>query len=217
MQATAVFGGTFNPVHFGHLRSALELVDSLDLAELRFVPARLPPHRDAPTVSAEDRAAMLELAIVGEPRFVCDRRELNRDGPSFTVHTLESLRGEFGADRPLLLVMGSDAVQGLPDWHRWKELPELAHLVVLARPGWTLPQTGVVGEFLREREVATDALFREPAGKVALQTLRPQDVSATAIRGLLQSGRSPRYLLPDSVLDYIRERGLYRAGQASGE
>jgi nicotinate-nucleotide adenylyltransferase len=207
--AVAVFGGTFNPIHFGHLRSALELLEQLPLAQLRFMPAQQPPHRDMPEVSAADRAAMVELAIAGEPRFCCDRRELQREGPSYTVDSLMSLRAELGAKRPLGLVMGCDALLGLPSWHRWEEIPELAHIVVLGRPGWSLPADGTVGALLRERSGDCSSLESQPAGSVITQTLRPQDISATNIRALLQSGLSARYLLPDSVLDYIAEHGLY--------
>jgi nicotinate-nucleotide adenylyltransferase len=205
----AVFGGTFDPVHFGHLRSALELLEALSLAQLRFMPAREPPHRGTPAVSAEDRARMVELAIAGEARFACDRRELHRSGPSYSYDSLSELREELGASTPLCLVMGCDALLGLPGWYRWRELSELAHLLVIARPGWTMPDTGELAEFVRERAAKPEALKAEPAGRIISQTLRPQDISATAIRALLQSGQSARYLLPDSVLAYITERRLY--------
>ncbi|WP_439102087.1 nicotinate-nucleotide adenylyltransferase [Congregibacter sp.] len=204
-----IFGGTFNPIHFGHLRSALELLESLSLSELRFMPAGEPPHRDSPVVSAEDRAAMVERAIVGESRFICDRRELERDGPSYTVASLEELRDELGKDRSICLIMGCDALLGLPQWHRWEALLDLAHLVIMARPGWVFPDDGVVAKLLDEHGGSSDELPKTPAGKIVTQTLRPQDISATNIRALLQSGLSARYLLPESVLAYIAERGLY--------
>jgi nicotinate-nucleotide adenylyltransferase len=207
--AIAVFGGTFNPVHFGHLRSARELLDKLPLAEVRFVPAALPPHREAPAVSARDRAAMVALAIAGEAGLVCDRRELLRDGPSYTYDTLLSLREELGPDRPLALVMGCDAVQGLCDWHRGDELLDLAHIVVLARPGWTLPAGGAVAELLSARRGDADTLLAQPAGTVLTCQLSPQDISSTAIRALLQSGQSARGLVPDAVLAYLQAQHLY--------
>ncbi|MFT4767144.1 MAG: nicotinate-nucleotide adenylyltransferase [Glaciecola sp.] len=205
----AVFGGTFNPIHFGHLRSALELLESLELAQLRFMPASEPPHREAPEVSAEHRAAMVERAITGEPRFVCDQRELNRAGPSYTIDSLAELRAELGERRGLCLVMGCDALLGLPSWHRWGELLGLAHLVILARPGWALPAEGALAALLRDHAGSSEDLSQKPAGAVVTQTLRPQDISATNIRALLQLGFSARYLLPESVLAYIAERGLY--------
>lgn len=207
--ALAVFGGTFNPIHFGHLRSAMELLEGLGLAQLRFMPASVPPHREAPSVAAEDRAAMVERAIAQEPRFACDRRELQRAGPSYTVDSLEELRAELGREQSLCLVMGCDALLGLPSWHRWSELPNLAHLVIMARPGWALPTEGTLAAWLQDHQGTPEDLHREPAGRVITQTLRPQDISATNIRSLLQLGFSARYLLPESVLAYIAERGLY--------
>lgn len=207
--AVAIFGGTFNPIHFGHLRSALELLESLSLAQLRFMPAGEPPHRDAPQVSARHRAAMVELAIAGEPRFVCDTRELHRQGPSYTVDSLLELRAELGEQQGLCLVMGCDALLGLPGWHRWDELLDFAHLVIMARPGWNLPSEGAVAGLLRDHAGSIEDLSQQAAGRVITRTLRPQDISATNIRGLLQLGLSARYLLPESVLAYIAERGLY--------
>lgn len=205
----AVLGGTFNPIHFGHLRSALELVDSLDLAQLRFMPAQHPPHRDTPNVSAQDRASMIDLAIQGEPRFVCDRRELERDGPSYTYDSLAFLREELGSRQSLAMVVGCDAAQHLDSWHRWRELVTLAHIIVLARPGWALEQQGAVAEYLAAHAGERADLHQQAAGRVLFQTLRPLDVSSTSIRGLLQSRQSPRYLIPDSVLDYIQSQALY--------
>ena len=206
-----VFGGTFNPVHYGHLRSAPELVEHLDLAECRLMPSAQPPHRDAPACSAEHRAAMVELAVRGEPRLVCDRRELERDAPSYTVDSLQEMRGELGAGHSLVLVVGCDALLGLPTWHRWQVLLDLAHIVVLARPGWHLPDTGDMGAWLARHRLQDAAALRErPFGGVHVESLRPLDISATEIRRLLKSGKSARYLLPEQVLDYIEANKLYR-------
>jgi nicotinate-nucleotide adenylyltransferase len=206
----AIFGGTFNPVHLGHLRSAVELVERLELDELRFMPCALPPHREAPGVDAATRAALVELAIAGAPRLACDRRELERDGPSYTIDSLFSLRAELGAARPLLLVMGSDALAGLPAWHRWEELLDHCHIVALARPDAALPASGPVARWLARHRVAAEVLRSRPAGGVHLLELRPLPISATEIRGLVQSGRSARYLVPDPVLAYLERHGLYR-------
>lgn len=211
--AVGIFGGTFNPVHFGHLRSARELLERLPLDELRFVPARQPPHRDAPQVSAADRAAMVELAIAGEPRLRCDRRELERSGPSYSVDTLESLRRELGDERPLALVLGGDAVLGLTGWHRWPRLLALAHLVVIARPGWQIPDDAEVAPLLRERAIAPAQLLEGPAGGILQCSLTPQDISATAVRALLQSGFDTADCLPQAVAGYIAEHGLYSQGE----
>lgn len=209
-----ILGGTFNPVHYGHLRSAVELVEHLGLVQLRLMPAAVPPHREPPGCSAEHRAAMVELAIRGEPRLCCDRRELARPGPSYTIDSLVELRAELGAETPLVLVIGYDALLGLAQWHRWRELLDFAHLVVLARPGWQLPGEGELGSWLEQHRAGEPGLLLEsPAGRVHVEALRPLDISATEIRTLLQSGKSVRYLLPEPVLDYIEVHRLYRQGE----
>lgn len=205
-----VFGGTFNPVHYGHLRSALELVERLDLAQLRMMPSALPPLRDEPTCSAEHRAAMVALAVDGEPRLVCDQRELQRQGKSYTIDSLIELREEFGPSRSLCMVLGCDAVLEIARWHRWQELLNWTHIVVITRPGWELPSKGEVATWLQEHKLQTsDTLLTLPAGGILIEELRPLDISATEIRTLIASGKSPRYLMPQSVLDYINQHQLY--------
>lgn len=207
----AMFGGTFNPIHHGHLRSALELVEGLGLERLHLVPCAIPPHRERPDCPAARRADMVELAVRGESRLFCDRRELQRQGPSWTVDSLAELRSEYGEQRPLCLVVGCDALLGLPQWHRWQELLVFAHVVVIARPGWELPRRGKVADWLGHHRLPDAAtLARKPAGGVLVQELRQLPVSSTEIRQLCAAGRSPRFLLPDAVLDYIVDNGLYR-------
>jgi nicotinate-nucleotide adenylyltransferase len=206
-----VLGGTFNPVHYGHLRSALELVELLGLAQLRLMPCSIPPHREAPACSAAHRAAMVELAVAADPRLACDLREVRRPGVSYTVDSLAELREELGPERSLVMVLGGDAALGLAGWHRWRELARFAHIAVIARPGWDLPDGGEVGSWLAQRRVASPAaLAARPAGSVLVERLRPLDISSTEIRGMLSSGSSPRFLLPEAVLDYIQTHGLYR-------
>lgn len=205
-----VFGGTFNPVHYGHLRSALELVERLQLEQLRLMPSASPPHRDAPECSAERRAAMLELAVSGEPRLVCDAREMQRPGKSYTIDSLIELRGELGAQRGLCMVLGCDAVQDIATWHRWQELLDWAHIVIIARPGWQLPRAGELAQWLKTHQLESSELLRQrPCGGIAIEELRPLAISSTEIRDLLASGRSARYLMPQSVLDYIQTHTLY--------
>ncbi len=211
-----VLGGTFDPVHFGHLRPALEVQESLGLDELRFVPSRVPPHRESPEVPADHRLAMVERAIAGVPGFVADARELSRPGPSFTVDTLRELREEIGAERPLLLVMGMDAFAGLDSWHRWREIPRLAHVVATQRPGIE-PATDSPCMALAEVADSVAALQGAPSGRVCFQPVTQLDISGTAIRECLRSGRSPRFLLPGSVLHYIAEHRLYRDAAAPSE
>ena len=208
----ALFGGTFDPVHYGHLRPALEMLERLALAEVRFIPAAMPPQRDPPVASAAQRTAMLELALQGQTGLSIDRRELQRPGPSYMVDTLTSLRAELG-DTPLCLLLGSDAYLGLASWHRWQELIDLAHLVVMHRPGWTLAQAGAGAPARLLAQRGSDdmaVLTRHPAGAVLLRPVTQLDISATALRTLMGAGHDPRYLLPDAVRDYIRAQDLYK-------
>jgi nicotinate-nucleotide adenylyltransferase len=205
-----VFGGTFNPVHYGHLRSALELVERLQLEQLRLMPSASPPHRDTPECSAERRAAMVELAVSGEPRLVCDAREMQRPGKSYTIDSLIELRGELGAQQGLCMVLGCDAVQDIATWHRWQELLDWAHIVVIARPGWQLPRAGDLAQWLKTHQLESPELLRQrPCGGIVIEELRPLAISSTEIRDLLASGRSARYLMPQSVVDYIQAHKLY--------
>ena len=206
-----VLGGTFNPIHYGHLRSALELTERLQLGELRLMPCATPPHRELPGCSADHRAAMVELAVAGEPKLLCDRRELARSGPSWTIDSLVELRRELGPTRAICLVMGGDAVLGISRWRRWRELLDWAHILVIARPGWHLPETGPVADWVQTHRVDTPVgLLKRPEGGIALERLRPLEISSTEIRELLAAGRSARYLLPEPVLDYIHTHALYR-------
>ena len=207
-----VFGGTFDPVHYGHLRTALELVELLQLQQLHLMPCAVPPHRELPSCAARHRAAMVELAVAGEPRLVCDSRELGRAGVSYTIDSLVELRRELGEGHSLCLVMGCDAVLGITTWHRWQELLDWAHVVVIARPGWQLPVAGPVADWLRQHRLADRRPLRErPNGGTLIEELRPLAISSTEIRRLLAAGRSPRYLLPQAVLDYIQTHKLYHS------
>lgn len=211
-----ILGGTFNPIHYGHLRSALEIRERLGLVEVRLMPSARPPHRAAPDCSAAERLEMVRLAVDEEPGLVCDEREMLRSGPSYTVDSLRHLREEVGPATSLCLVMGADALLGLADWHQWQLLTDYAHLVVIARPGWHFPSSGAVADWLQpllcER---ADDLRQQPSGRVHLLQLRPLDISSTEIRELIAAGRSPRYLLPDPVWSRIRSAGLYGYNQAT--
>jgi len=204
-------GGTFDPVHHGHLRLALEMLEGLALDEVRLIPAREPPHRAPPLAPPEDRLEMLKAAVAGTDGLSVDTRELQRQGPSYTVDTLTSLREEFPGT-PLCLIIGMDAFDAIDTWHRWRALPTLAHIGVARRPGAQMPGPGDVAELLHRRLVRSpSALRKTPAGCIYVQDLPPLDISASRIRVLLDAGRNPRYLLPDSVLDIIHQRGLYLA------
>jgi nicotinate-nucleotide adenylyltransferase len=209
MRPLGILGGTFDPIHFGHLRTALELLHALRLAEVSFVPAGRPPHRDTPLAAGEHRLAMVRAATADQTGFGVDDRELRRDGPSWTVTTLRELRAEEPA-RPLCLILGMDAFLGLAAWREWLELPRLAHLVVAHRPGASAPSEGVLGELLAERGTArVDDLREAPAGRILVHKGTPLEISSTALRDLILRGEDPRYLLPDAVRAYIRDTGCY--------
>lgn len=205
-----LLGGTFDPVHIAHLRGALEVAEQLALDELRLIPSARPPHREAPQVSAEQRLAMVRLAVEGEPRLTVDDRELKRDKPSFTYDTLESLRGELAADDQVFLLLGWDAFCGLPTWHRWQELLEHCHILVLQRPDADSEAPEALRDLLAARSVNDPQGLVGPSGQIAFVWQTPLAVSATQIRQLLAEGRSVRFLLPDAVLAYIQTHGLYR-------
>lgn len=205
-----ILGGTFDPVHIAHLRCALEMQEALRLEEIRFLPCREPPHRGAPVADSRQRLAMLRLAIGGQTAFHIDERELQRAGPSYMVDTLASLRQEL-PERPLCLIIGMDAFAQLNTWHRWEHLIELAHLAVMTRPGLRSGPAGDVAA-LMERCLVEDpeSLRRAPAGRIILCPVTRMEISATLIRELVGQGRDARYLVPERVLDYIRQTGLYR-------
>ena len=195
--ALGIFGGTFDPVHFGHLRLAEEAADSLGLERVRWIPAGRPALRDSPEVSAEQRLEMVRLAISGNPRFELDSAEVNDARPSYTVPTLERLRttDEFGPQRPLVLLVGADAFSGMAGWHRWESLFDLAHIAAAA--------------YQQRLSSSPAALQDAPAGRIVTFAMTQLAVSATQIRTLLLNGRSPRYLLPEAVIAYIQSTQLY--------
>ena len=206
-----VLGGTFDPVHIGHLRGGLEVAELMQLDELRLTPNARPPHRDTPQVSALDRLAMVECAVAGVATLVVDSRELQRDTPSYTIDTLELMRAELAADDQLFLLLGWDAFCGLPTWHRWEDLLQHCHILVLQRPDADSEPPDALRNLLAARSVSDPLALKGPGGQIAFVWQTPLAVSATQIRQLLASGKSVRYLVPDAVLAYIDAHGLYRA------
>ncbi|WP_417566001.1 nicotinate-nucleotide adenylyltransferase [Marinobacter sp.] len=207
-----IYGGTFDPVHHGHLRLALEISDRLGVGVVSLVPCHIPPHRGQTGASSGQRLAMLRLAVSGEPQLQIDDRELAREGASYTADTLRQLRAELGQDEPLVMVIGTDAFASFDRWREWQAIPDLAHVVVVRRPGLALDPSGKPAQLLAERAVTgSEALHRRPCG--AFLELDPPllDISATGIRERIRDGRSPRYLLPDPVWLEIRRQGLYGA------
>lgn len=210
MRAVGVFGGTFDPIHFGHLRLAEEMAESLSLERVLFVPAGQPPHRGEPRTAATHRLEMVRRAVRGNPRFAVDDREVAAAQPSYTIHTLSALRAELGNHVSLWLLLGGDAFLGLPTWHAWQRLFDLAHIAVATRPGGATQADEPSPALQREigprlGRVANTA----PAGAVQMRPMTPLGISATAIRASLARRASARYLLPDAVLDYIHEHRLY--------
>lgn len=210
-------GGTFNPIHFGHLCMAQELADALNFDEVRFIPAANPPHKNTPSISAEHRAAMLRLAIADNPLFKFDDRELQRDGVSYSIDTLQNLRDELGSQTSITLLMGSDAFTKFDTWHRWQEIIQLCHIAIVQRPQMQ-KQTQEITKLSKALETFLhnhysehgDDLRTSPAGFITMRQITALDISSTAIREAIKQGHSVRYLVPDSVLEYIQAHQLYQ-------
>jgi nicotinate-nucleotide adenylyltransferase len=186
-QSVGILGGSFDPVHNAHLAVARAALNELNLAQVLWIPSGMPPHREGPKASAAHRAAMVALAIAGEPRFVLDEREICKAAPGYTVETLEGLRSELGPHTELVLLIGADQYLRLDTWHRWQELFGLARIAVFARPGLAL----------------------DNADRVTVVPMAPLDISSTAIRERIAKGEPVRGLMPDAVLDYIETSHLY--------
>lgn len=202
-----MFGGTFDPVHIGHLCAAWEAAEALD-AEVRLFPAHVPPHRPSPMGSAAERVGLLRAALHGQSRLTLDTRELDRAGPSYSVDTLAELRAEIGPSRSLVLLLGADAFAGLARWHRWRDLFDLAHVGVMTRPG----EAGSLdGELAVEVASRRTPALSGASGQVVDIPVTALDISATAIRAALAGGGLPRYLLPAAIADRDDLLAPYRA------
>ena len=209
MRPIGIFGGTFDPIHYGHLRTAFELLQTLRFAEVRFIPCGDPPHRGETFATAVLRLEMVRLATRNEPDFIVDDRELRREGPSYSVDTLASLRGEF-PNRSLCLITGMDAFLELPTWHRWDEILNYAHIVVAHRPGWQVPDDGALGVLLGDKRTRrADDLHEKLQGNIYVHAVTQLEIASTDIRSLVADGYDPRYLMPDSVRDVIVESSCY--------
>lgn len=209
MHPIGIFGGTFDPIHYGHLRTAFELIQALRLSEVRFMPAGDPPHRDITVASPELRLQMVKAAIGQQPGFNVDDREIRRAGPSYSVDTLAELRAEM-PDRSLCLIVGMDAFLSLPTWHQWQTILTHAHLVVAHRPGWRAPTMGPLGTLLVDHGTGrVDDLHENKAGHIFIHAVTQLEISSTEVRKLIAMGRDPRYLMPDAVCDIIKQSGCY--------
>ena len=212
--AVGIFGGTFDPVHYGHLRAALEARELLKLEDFRLLPAGTPPHRSNTVGSAAHRLAMLQLAVSEYSGFRVDDREIRREGNSYMADTLREIRKETG-DSPLLLIIGQDAANALDAWHEWRAIFDLAHLVIMRRPESRLAWSGELQSEMESRLVLNpEQLAERPAGLVLALEVTQLAISSTGIRNLLLTGRSPHFLLPNAVIDYIEQNELYFAGGA---
>lgn len=228
----AILGGTFDPIHFGHLRPALEIVEKLSLSELRFIPSAKPPHRWLPQATAEDRLKMVEIAIKTYPKFVLDDCEYKRlkekNLVSFTIDTVQTIRQEIGEKEPLGMIVGTDAFQSFTQWRDWEKILETVHLIVASRPGYKEQKFSKQkhidhslkhedsqhvedsNEWIIERlETEASKLHESPSGKVYFCDVTQLDISATFIRNQLDEGKSCRYLSPKKVLKYINKKALY--------
>lgn len=207
-----IYGGTFDPVHHGHLRLALEISDALAVGRVDLVPCHIPPHRGSTGASSEQRLELIRLAIDGEHRLRVDDRELRRAGASYTADTLRQLRSELGQEEPLVMVVGTDAFAAFDRWREWADIPALAHIVVVQRPGAAIPVGSEAARLLSERRASgPDALRAAPCGAILQLDPPLLDISATGIRQRIARGRSPRYLTPDPVWQRIQSLGLYGA------
>ncbi len=212
-----IFGGTFDPIHYGHLRIALDIKERLGLSEIRFVPLNNAVHREQPQTTAAQRLAMVQVATEGQPGFSVDERELKRSGRSYTVDTLTSIRRELG-DHPLCLLLGSDAFNGFLRWHRPMDILKQAHLMVLARPGEIYSDDPQLQALLKERHSPEIApLHQQPGGLIYFQTVTQLDISSTRIRQSVANGESVSYLLPLKVEALIKQEGLYKNSVSSSK
>lgn len=206
----AVLGGTFDPIHFGHLRPALEIVERFELRECRLIPSATPPHRWQPKASAAHRLNMVQAAIKQYPKFVLDDREYQREGASYTVDTLQSIRDEIGESEPLAMILGMDAFQFFTQWHQWQHIFEIAHVIVATRPNYR--NEVKYEDWVQTRLVNEPAQLKQSAaGGVFFCEVTQLDISATFIRQQVKAGQDCDYLTPKNVVNYLKKHNLYQA------
>ena len=202
-----IIGGTFDPIHLGHLRPALEIAEIFSFNELRFIPSANPPHRWKPEASAEHRLEMVKLATKNEPVFNVDDREYHREGPSFTIDTIRSIRNEIGNEHPLCMIIGLDAFQSFTKWRDWQNILELTHLLVSSRPGYDQMQKEQWADRYRTENVKS--IQQKPSGHIYFIDVTQLDISATFIREQIKLGNSSRYLTTHAVHEYLLRNELY--------
>ena len=209
--AVAIFGGTFDPIHNGHLTIASELAQLLDVGEVRMIPCAYPPHRGAPNVLTEHRLAMLSAAVNdNNSPLIIDDIELRRSAPSYSIDTVKLLRKEIGADIPLFMCIGMDALSKIDSWHQWDQILDFCHIAVSSRPGYKLPEVGSLCEWItRHRSDDLSEIKKKPSGHVYLCDLSMLDISSTNIREKIGKGDNTALMMPDSVISYIQKNCLY--------
>lgn len=208
-----ILGGTFDPIHMGHLRMAIELQDALGLSHVHIIPCQQPVHRKLPSASAEQRLAMVQCAVANEPTLIADDREIRRKGPSYMIDTLLDMRAEM-PNTPLCLILGIDSYLGFASWHRYNDILELAHLIIAHRPQYQLPKSGIIADMVKHKRQTDPAFIHQHlAGGMMLWPITALDISATDIRKQIAMGKNPRYLLPDSVYQYIKQHDVYNLGR----
>ncbi len=205
-----ILGGSFDPVHHGHLRSALDICDALSLSSVHLLPNYISPHKSVSHASDHHRLAMLKLATANCPQLAIDEQELKTNNACFTVDTLEKLRAHY-PNSPLCFLMGMDSLRSFTHWHRWQDILKLCHLVVSARPGWEVPSDGDSAALLAQHQT-TDyrQLHQQMAGNIFLHQAYPLSISSSDIRALCRNEQSCQFLVPDSVNEYIAKHQLYR-------
>jgi nicotinate-nucleotide adenylyltransferase len=207
----AIMGGTFDPIHNGHLRTAVEVLDRYQYSELRLIPCFQPVHKGRPSVSPQQRLEMAKLAISGDARLRVDSREMDREGPSYSVDTLRDIRSEIGPNESLIMVLGMDSFLSLPTWLNWQQLIQYSHLLVVSRPGWEPDLISELSAFCENyRAASSHELQCAPSGRVWFETLTPLGISSSMIRALARKNESIAYLLPEPVQKYIEQHQLYR-------
>lgn len=207
----AIMGGTFDPIHNGHLRTAVDIVDRFHFSELRLVPCYLPVHKSHPSISATQRLEMVSLAVQNHPSLIVDKREIQRTGPSYSIDTLMALRTEYGPETPITMVVGMDSFLSLPKWHQWQKILNYAHILVVSRPGWQPEFDRELHDLVEKSRAQTAAeLQSAPAGKIHMETLTALEISSSMIRSLCEHNKSIAYLLPESVQAYIDQHTLYQ-------
>lgn len=205
-----LFGGMFDPIHIGHLRVALELKHKLALDEMRLLPCHIPPHREQPVASIQHRLHMAQRAVANCPDLQIDDLETRNSGPSFSIRTVEAVRQQVGPEVSLCMAIGMDSLVKLNTWYRWQELLQHAHIIVAARPGWQEPKEGEMADYVRDYRGTSEDLVNYSCGRIVIETVRLLPVSSTEIRAAIAEGKSPQFLLPEAVWDYIQQQHLYQ-------